>query len=246
MKLSNKILLITGVIFLATFSVILIRFKGLVGEVIEYRHGESRKKLEEMMDSERVSQQFSIQNFEEVEIGCTGNVSIKRSDQFNVTAIAPEELIDSAILKIKKSGNTLEIDCPPIDPDLLNDNIEIDISMPNIRELEVNDYASVYLADFALEDLDVQLSGNCELIAKNNVIKNLGLNCFGAAEADLKDSRIQNASVKIFGSNDVNLTMTGGVLKGSMFGSGKLYYYGEVENVDVETIGSTKVVKRNR
>lgn len=222
----------------------MLQFKGIVSELVEYRQGSSKKEVEKMLNSEIISKDFSIRDFDEIELECNASVTIRKAEDFDILVRAPEKIVNTASLQVKKEGHTLQIKCPPLSPESMMGKINIEIRMPQLLELEVNNYARVNLLDFMADNMEIQISGNSELVANNNTIESLDMNCFGSSEVDFKDNKITNAKIQAFGSNEIGITMAGGTLEGSLTGSGELIYFGEVADVDVKTMGSTEVIRK--
>ncbi|HMA61418.1 MAG TPA: DUF2807 domain-containing protein [bacterium] len=244
MKLSNKILLATGAILLIIFTVFMFRFKAVIGDIIKYEDEDNVANLEEMLDSEKIDKTFDFKDFDELELELNGVVNITGSDNYQVVVTAPRDILESKTLNIDQSSNRLNISSPTILKSKMTEKISIAIEMPDLEELEIDNAARVNISDLQMDFLDIEMTGDCELFAKNSSIQELSLKCFGASNADLANCKVENATIQSFGANSIDINMAGGRLEGSMTGSGVLTYYGTVEDEDIRTLGSTKVIKQ--
>ena len=245
MKLSNKILLFTGIILLVILTGLMLRFKGIINDLVQYRHGASKEEYDKMLQSEIISKEFAIQDFDEIDLDVNATINMIKSSEYGVIVEAPRELINSATLQVKKDGDQLKINSPNYRRSFMRDRIDIEIKTPEIEELEISNSATATMTNFQLGQIEIKLAGNCELTGKNNTIDELELSCFGAADVDFKACKITNADIQTFGSNSIEINMAGGVLEGSMTGSGNITYYGEVNKENIKTLGSTKVIKKS-
>jgi len=244
MKLSNKILLLTGIILLVILTGLMLRFKGIMNDLVQYRHGASKEEYDKMLQSETISKEFAIQDFAEIDLDINANINIIKSSEYKVIVEAPQELINSATLQVKKEGGQLKITCPNYRRSFMGDKIDIEIKTPEIEELEISNSAIATIDNFQLDQIEIKLAGNCKLTGNNNIIEDLELSCFGAADVDFKACKITNAEIQTFGSNSIEINMAGGILEGSMTGSGIITYYGRVNKENIKTLGSTKVIKK--
>lgn len=244
MKLSNKILLGTGAILLIILTVLMFRFKSVIGDLVKYKDEDNVANLEEMLKSETINKNFDFKDFDELELELNGVVNITGSDNYQVVVTAPKEILDSKTLNIDQSSNRLNISSPTILKSAMTEKISIAIQMPDLEELEIDNAARVTISDLQIDFLDIEMTGDCELTGSNSSIQELSLKCFGASNADLANCEVENATIQSFGANSIDINMAGGKLEGSMTGNGVLTYFGTVEDEDIRTLGSTKVIKR--
>ena len=95
------------------------------------------------------------------------------------------------------------------------------------------------------KSLDIDIDGTAKIYSENSSIDNLNVSVRGSGQADLRDLLTVDANVNLFGAGEILLNMNGGVLQGSLDGSGSISYKGEVLREEIEVNGAGQVVKED-
>ena len=243
-KLTNKVLLGTGLFIIIAGTILMLHLKSAITEHKEKKVNQSKEEIQTKFESKTISKNYNFDNFNQVDLRCNCNSVIKYKDTYEVKVEAPREVIDSKLLEVATEGETLKIISSDWHNEVDSSKIKVVVFMPSITKLDISKSVSVKLSDFELDDLDIQMAGACKIDAENNNIDNLVLQSFGSSQALFKGSKVKNAKINAFGSSFVSITMDGGTLEGSIFGSGEVVYYGKLEKKDINTIGSTQVIHK--
>jgi len=241
MKLSNKILLVTGILVLVAITYTVIGFKKVVSQ------GKSNKinnkgKIDSLLNAKIETKNYSLKDFKKIKFNIDGRVLIKQKDSWKVEISAPEKIFATEYTQVRKEKNILSIKTPLIGEGNRNSKIYISITLPKLEEIKVQSRTKLQLKNFEQKNMEVNVLGECLLEGSNNKIENLLLQSHGENRISFSRSEIKNANVKGFGKNQISINMAGGILQGSLGGAGVLIYSGEVKKVNVDTFGGTKVI----
>ncbi len=176
--------------------------------------------LDEIFDcidgrGERVEEEFSIDNFDELRLNIDADVFLTQGDDHYVRIVAQQNILDELNFRVR--NKTLTIGDEHCFRD--HDRIEIFITMRDIESLSISGSGSITGENvFTVNDVELQISGSGNL--------DLGL------EADDVEARIS-------GSGDMLLEGSADSFDFRVSGSGDLSSFGlEVKRADVHISGS--------
>ena len=103
----------------------------------------------------------------------------------------------------------------------------------------------MYISGFQEEGLKIEINGASSVKGDNNVFEHLSIELNGAGRVDFGGTETRDAEVDIDGVGTVTLSITGGVLDGSIEGLGTIKYYGEISDnrIDIDGLGSVKKIE---
>lgn len=189
----------------------------------------------------RVAESAELTGFREIEVAGGWRVNLARGDEWRVEVSDP--------------GNPED----PIRMQVLGDRLRlgegssrwwkedgrsrsVDIVMPELEELDLRGNASVSLAGFRGDRLEIDVAGAVRLHGRDGQYEELELSVAGASDIDLRGVPVTNAEVDLKGASSVLLTMNGGVLSGFSAGAGSLRYFGSVSRESIAVAGVTRIV----
>ena len=118
----------------------------------------------------------------------------------------------------------------------------VNIVLPALEELELRGGVRLALSGFRGDRLAVGIAGAARLEGRGGRYDELELSVAGASAVDLRGIAVTDAEIDLRGASDVVLTMSGGVLSGSVAGAGSLRYYGTVSEERVRVAGVARII----
>jgi len=106
------------------------------------------------------------------------------------------------------------------------------IHMPTLSGLRVYGNASVNFKGFEAEQVNIEVSGNANLVGDSNTFKDLSLRVDGNADADLLQSEVINTDVALSGQANAKLNFRSGeagALAGAVSGMADVEFCGDPE-----------------
>ena len=194
-----------------------------------------------VVEGSRVSESADLTGITEVEIAGGWRVNLTRGDEWKVEVSDPgnrEEHVRMHVFgnRLRLGGGSRawwrEGDAPN----------SVDIVMPALDELELRGGARIALSGFRGARLAIGIAGAARLEGRDGRYDELELSVAGASAVDLRGIAVTDAEVDLKGASDVVLTMSGGVLSGSVAGAGSLRYYGTVSEERIQVAGVTRIV----
>lgn len=231
MKTSNKILVGTGLLFVTVIFILMI-----VGRIMIGGNPERGDDYEN-----RVTTNYDLRDFKEVEIHDNWSVTIRRGDRFAVEVNAPQSVLENTRVEV-------------VDDRLVFENkrnahqkgeLEAIITMPGIEVITSEGAAMIEMEDFTCDELKIKVEGAGKIRGYGNKIANLRLESEGASRIDLVDSSVKNAKIDVTGAGFIELNMDGGDLTGTASGAAKIVYYGAVNTEKIKTAGVVSVRHRD-
>lgn len=194
---------------------------------------------------ERVSREMALDGFTHVVVRRAWKVEIDRGDAFEVELVYPEGVEDD--LEVEVRGGRLVLD---YDGDWRSrgwfggDGLELTarIVMPELAGVEIEGSGELELGTLTGERLAIDVSGAARVEADGGGYDALELNVGGAGHVDLSNMAFHDADVHLSGATNVELTMTGGVLSGTLSGVGNVRYRGTVAAERINVSGFGRVV----
>ncbi|NOZ09412.1 MAG: DUF2807 domain-containing protein [FCB group bacterium] len=197
-------------------------------------------------------------DFDRIEAGQTFNLEISQGDNYRVTLRIDDNL--ETYLRASQSGRTLTL---TLDNKYRYKKVTLTahITLPDLRELQLNGVSSARLNAFNLEHplavtcsgtgkvtgtvnptaLAIELSGASRL-ALSGEGGRLDLAVSGASTADLSRFSGTDARVEISGASTASIHLSGTV-NGDVSGASALYYSGGATRGEISTSGASKIVK---
>ena len=196
-----------------------------------------------VVEGSRVSESTDLEGFKEVEVAGAWQVNLTRGDEWKVELSHAEDMEER--VRVHVLGERLrlgrgssawwkEAGSSPT----------VDIVMPELEELELRGGTRVALSGFRGDRLEIDVAGAARLEGRDGRYEELELSVAGASDIDLRGFTVSDAEVELRGASDVVLTMNGGVLSGSMAGTGRIQYYGSVSDERVAIAGIGRIVHR--
>lgn len=199
----------------------------------------------------------NLGNFEEVKIGGSFDVLLKKGDQNQIQIKAKGVESDEIITEVE--GNTLNIRMK--NGNYWNIDVDIILTYKNLNVLHSSGSSDIETANaIKTDNLEIKLSGSGDLKAEIDVT-NFNLIISGSADAELK-GKAQSQEVSISGSGDVkafyldcsttNVKVSGSGdakivanenLEAKVSGSGQIRYKGNPNKQIVKVSGSGNVRK---
>ena len=194
-----------------------------------------------VVDGARVAESADLTGFTQVEIAGGWQVNLTRGDEWKVELSRSGEW--EKHVRMHVLGNRLRLGrgSPPWwhEDDAPR---SVDIVMPGLEELDLRGGARITLAGFQGDRLSIDVAGAVQLEGSDGRYEELDLSVAGASAIDLRGIPVRNAEVDLNGASDVVLTMSGGILSGSVAGAGRVRYYGSVSEEQIAVAGITRVV----
>ena len=207
-----------------------------------------------------ISSNVSVYGFYAVQAANTSDVTITRADYYSVTLICDDNLLP--YINIYNDGYYLNIEMLPgyICYDY---TFTVNITMPDINALRVNDSSSVQVSGFNLNDnlnLNVTESSNVKLFLTDaaditaNVsgysyleihsvypVDSLDINCSEASTADLKEMLCSYGEITVNDASSLRVNMNGPII-GQVTGASTLFFRGSVSPGPILFSGASGIV----
>ena len=201
-------------------------------------------------DGEGITGSPDLGEFDEIEVSGAWLVNLTRGDDFRIELPRPEDR--GRRVRVHVVGDRLRLGRTTSARDgwrfawglEAGAPASVNIVMPELSALELKGSTRVALSGFRGESLDVDVAGAVRLEGRDARYEELDLSVAGASEVDLQGVAVTDARVELLGASEVVLTMSGGVLSGSMAGAGRLEYHGSVAEERVAIAGIARVVRR--
>ncbi len=190
----------------------------------QYYENSEDQEPEEARSYQSYDRQMIFEDFDEIEIEGAFIVNIENSERYQVLISGPSRYIDD--LDIKQRGDKLSVGIRDFDIDarrwsLSRDDIELTIRTPNVKRLDVIGACSVFMTNYNMSDLKVDLMGATSLKA---------------------DIRVEDLRVELTGASNMELRGRGEDLRADVMGASHLdaYEY-KVRNANLEAEGVSSI-----
>lgn len=182
------------------------------------------RETETFESSGTVRDELGLRDFNSVDLGGIFDITIEKGDEYAVEIDGVDK--DTKHYKVYTSGETLVVDFDDSNKrrfwqrkDAEDYQIEIHITMPNLREIEASGGGKLKFRGFSEDEISIRLTGAVE--AKGGV-----------------DARTMN--VKLTGASSLDLNGTGDFLDADITGASTLSAYGyQVKNAEIEAHGAS-------
>ena len=186
-----------------------------------------------------VTENFDFKNFTEIDVSGSWNIQLVEGS-YSVEVEVDDNILE--YVRVEKRGSSLVVYTKSAS--FIGVTFNAYISMPDLEKISTSGSSKVRFSGFDSDDLLIKSSGSSRMTGLDCTIEQLKIDSSGSNDLDLEDCEITDVKVDLSGSTRVILTMTGGDLTGKMSGSGSITYYGEVDNLDVRSSGSSRIMKK--
>jgi len=186
-----------------------------------------------------ITEEFDFRDFTDFDVSGSWDVQIIQGP-YGVSVAVDDNILK--YVRVEKRGNTLSLSTKS--GRFLRATFKATISMPDLEMISTSGSTRITFSGFDSAELSIKTSGSSRITGTACVIEQMKIDSSGSSDLDLKDCEIIDALIELSGSTRVKLTMAGGDLTGKMLGSGSIIYYGEVDNLNVRSSGSSRIMKK--
>jgi hypothetical protein len=207
-----------------------------------------------------VTEEPALSGFDRVRASQAFQIDIRQGETFRVVVRVDDALVD--VLRVRKVGDTLEIGLEPGDGyDIRNARMEAEVTMPELRGLDLSGASHVTLSGFRSESvLDLELSGSSSVRGEveagetridlsgasrarlSGSTRDLQARVSGASTGEL--SRFAAADARVDASGASEISVNARRLQVEASGAAHVTYGGDAAVGRVETSGSASVSRR--
>jgi hypothetical protein len=205
-----------------------------------------------------VTEEFDLSGFDRVEVSNAFDVQIRQGDDFSVTARVDDSVVE--YLEIVQQGDTLRIGLKPHTYTMVNvETLEAEVTMPELRGLEVSGAGIVSLAGFQSSEafyadvsgasslhgdlrtggvrFDVSGSSDAQLSGSG---EDLVMNVSGASSVDLAEFPVGDADIQVSGASSAAVNVSGR-LDVEASGGSHVRYRGDPTLGSVDSSGGSSI-----
>ncbi|HUZ18701.1 MAG TPA: DUF2807 domain-containing protein [Spirochaetia bacterium] len=187
-----------------------------------------------------VTRTFAFEKFN----GVTGNgawdITVHMGRPDSVVVTVPENVVD--LLNVSQSGSMLTFGLRP-GTLLAKSYLTAEITTSDLARVNLNGANRLAFSGFTGDSLSVDCSGASSVQGRASTFSRVAVDASGAASIGLRNAPARDASVHLSGAGQVEVTVQGGALAGSVTGAGKLLYWGNPSSVGVQTSGAARIEK---
>lgn len=182
-----------------------------------------------------------VSGFEEVSFSGYGSMEIKQGSRYQLKVTGPSDVLERVDTEVRGDTLYIEWDSPRLtflgitEPDL-----EIELTVPDLRRLEVSGAGDVSVGGLETETLELDLSGATELLVTDLDAEELVVEMSGAGSAEL-DGVVTNQEATISGAGSYDgrdLESESATIE--MSGAGSAVVWAE-DTLDIEVSGAGSV-----
>jgi len=192
--------------------------------------GSSIVSAHEVDDKNRISENYDLSGFDNLEIGGVFELDVIVGDSFSVEASGSEDEMEN--IKVFVEGDTLRIENKKKRwrNNKNRHGVDIKISMPSLSAIAIGGVGEVDITGISGGDLDVEVGGVGEITINGNC-KNLDIDIAGVGEMNAKALECEHADIDLAGVGEINVYASQSVDVSAM-GVGEVNVYGNPEQVD--------------
>lgn len=194
---------------------------------------------------ENIIENRELRDFNGIVINGAWRVEVKQGDGWNVELDYPEKF--AQYIEVSVDNEKLVLDLLDVKPSVGDKDplLKATITMPELTSLEIAGTGDVKFRHFSGEQLHLMMSGAANIEGYDGHYKGLEIHLGGAGRVNMKDIEVRDANVNLAGTGDVEVTMAGGILSGSLAGVGSIRYHGSIKSNEVGVFGIGAVVQMN-
>jgi hypothetical protein len=185
-----------------------------------------------------VTQKREVSDFKGVDVGGIFEVEIVAGKEYALEITTDDNLLDhvrtevrNGVLHIETNGKIAS-----------KSQIRIQVSAPEINDLDVSGVAKVDASELSSENLNVDASGASKLTLSGRASK-LTIDVSGATKIDAESLPAVDVNVDASGASSVMVNVSG-TLRGDASGASKITYSGSPSEVKKSTSGASRVSAR--
>lgn len=204
------------------------------------------------------TKQFNVSSFDEIDGGNAIYFTVKKGENFNVTAIGDGRDIDD--LDVRVSGSKLKVDYVNRIGRIKRYRMDVIIEMPTVKSVDFSGASDAIVEDFTgLQALNAKLSGSSKLRIRQQIgkltadingastlyvvdlVNILDANASGASTVNAYEANATEAYIRASGASTVRVAVSD-YLEADASGASSVFYRGEPE-IKEQTSGASKVKK---
>jgi len=196
---------------------------------------------------ERVTREVALRDFSGLALQGPWDVNVQQGAEWSVELEHPDNITSELNVEVRNGQLLLEWNGPQGDRrSSLGRRTPLfaRVVMPRLDSVRIVGTSQTEFDGFGGERLEVHVSGAANVVGEDSRYASLDLAVSGAGRVDLREATFTDAHVDLAGAADVELSMNGGTLSGSLAGAGNIRYRGSVaeERVDVSGFGRVRRV----
>jgi len=187
-----------------------------------------------------VEETRNVKTFNKIDVSGVFTVVVEIADENSVLVSAEENLMKYIRTKVK--GNKLIIDTRKnISP---KKQLTVFVKTKSLTEMEASGATDIEINGLDEESFKLEISGaaECEISGRVGKFK---AEVSGAGNVDARDLVSDYAKLDISGAGDIRITVNKG-LDADVSGAASVIYYGDPEEVNLDTSGAASVKKKNK
>ena len=166
-----------------------------------------------------------LTDFSKVELSVSSDTNIQIGDEYSVKLTTEEENLEKLDISVRRDKLIIKRKNESwgfFDSDRLDGSLDIEITMPNIEEMEINGSSDVNIEGVDNQELTLEIngSGNLDVTGQSDQLE---IEINGSGDVNMREVGGKDIDVEINGSGDVALTS------------------GTCDNFDIEINGSGSV-----
>lgn len=199
--------------------------------------------------AQTVKRDFDLSGFTSLEISNDFRATVQRSNDFNVSVELSEELVPYLDVRVSKGALIVALRNVPTKLTLLKKNvIEINVSMPDLRGVSLNDAVKLTVADsFEIGNNDFTLStaGASEVKNLNIHAKNATLSLAGASRIHLSGD-FATVDITSAGTSRLDMEADADELFVKSSGTAVSEIEGSFDTIDLDLGGTSNVTLKGK
>lgn len=234
MKTSNKILWGSFTGLLVTSIIFLIVLRTFLDQTVESDNSPAES-------TAMGSKEIALSGFMAINLEGHWQAELSQGDPTKIRVEGPEDLLEK--LSVQMQGDVLTLNMPKQREE--KRKLILAITMPAMNRLQTKGVADVTIKRFEIERLSIRSEGVSTVRGSECRVGTLELNGRGVSRVKLENIPVGTAVLDYKGVFNIDLTMDGGELAGSLEGVGEVRYDGKTSRESVRQIGPCKVISKS-
>jgi len=234
MKTSNKILWGSFAGLLVTSIIFLIVLKIFLGQPVESDNSPAES-------TAMGSKEIALSGFVAINLEGHWQAELSQGDPTKIRVEGPEDLLEK--LSVQMQGEALTLHMPKQREE--KRKLILAITMPAMNRLETKGVADVTIKRFEMDRLFISSEGVSTVRGSESRVGALDLRGRGVSRVELKKVPVGKAVLDYKGVFNIDLTMDGGELAGSIKGVGEVHYGGKTSRESIRQEGPCKVTSES-
>lgn len=193
-------------------------------------------------DVDQGSRVVAMVDFTGVELRGNWRAELKRGPEEHILVEGPEDLLST--LWVRRKNHSLVLQMAEQRQD--NRKLNVTITMPDLQDLKAKGVVDATFTGFDTQRLSILTKGVTSVLGKKGRIGALYLKGKGVSKINLRQVPAVSAQLDCTGVINIDLSMDGGELTGSLKGVGELRYSGETSRASIRQEGPCKVTSETR